>query len=120
MVNIEDEKLVIVDKIKKFLYDIENTTVIQNKVNNIIMLFEYIITIPKFLCFHAKFRSVVVAKVEALKNDPIINDFNDDRVSNRNEFFKTADKLDKFVKELRFRNDYIFDLLEPKNIVITI
>ena len=108
----EDINANIVIKIKKYLELNDQAIGKDNKIIIVCELFDYLMTIPNFLCTQSKFRHMVTNK---------INEFNCDNNTLNNIYFKNKlDQLEKFIFNLKNNNNYIPYIDDPNCIKITI
>ena len=112
----EINKKVHIEILKEYLFKVSNTIDQFNKVNVIIDMFNYIITVPEFIAKEAKFRYQMELKIVELSKDVISM-----QLENKKKFLELAIILKKFLEDIKCRNDYvsIYDPLIHK-IVITL
>ena len=116
----EPSNEIIVDIIKNYLNNCDVTKGRINKIKINIEIFKFILTVPTFMCYQAKFRQEVKKKIHELRvyiGD--YDEYNEDEIPYVNELTRTLKKVDIFFDKLKMRNDYVFYENEPR-IVSTI
>ena len=72
------------------------------KVNILIEMFEYFLTVPQFLAREAKFRKCVLLKIEEL-----FDEVKTLELGNKNKFCELMNNVKIFLDNLKSRKDYI-------------
>jgi len=98
----EFNKNIYINNIKELMTKSINTSGIINRVNIMIEMFEYFLTIPQFLAKEAKFR-----KATLLKIDEIYEEIKVLHPENGNKLCDLLNNVKIFVDNLKFRNDYL-------------
>ena len=116
MDNYELNKKIYMDIIKDYLTKICDTIDKLEKVNIIIDMFKYILTIPEFIAREAKFRFQIELKIDELSKD--IDEF---QLENKDKFYELVKQLRIFLNEIKYRKDYIY-IYDPliHKIIITL
>lgn len=73
---------------------------IQNRLNAIINLYDYLMTIPKFLIANNNFKLKAIEKLFEIKKDSILNDKNDDQINNRNFILNKFEIYENYLTNL--------------------
>lgn len=103
----EDSKDVIVKTIKDYLNDVEITYGSDNKKVIVKKLLDYLLTIPKFLNQHEKFRITVIKKIDELSDQ-------------NNKYYYDIDFANKLNQVKIFMNNLENKYYNPNTIIITI
>jgi len=82
----------------------------QNKVDAIIKLYDYLMTIPDFLIKNNNFKQKVIDKLNEFKNEPILKDYNDDKINNREFLFSKFKIYEDFLNNLDDANKIIIKI----------
>jgi hypothetical protein len=82
----------------------------QNKINAIINLYDYLMTVPDFLIKNNNFKQKVVDKLNEFKNEPILKDYNDNRIDNREFLFSKFKIYEDFLNNLENANKIIIKI----------
>jgi hypothetical protein len=116
MDNYELNKKTYMDIIKNYLNKVFDTIDKLEKVNVIIDMFKYILSIPEFIAREAKFRLQIEIKMNELPKE-----VDELQFENKNEFYKLIEQLKIFLDEIKYRKDYI-SIYDPfiHKIVITL
>jgi hypothetical protein len=109
-----------INTIKDFMIISSNIPDKVEKVNIIIEMFEYLLTVPQFLAKEAKFRNCLFLKIDELFNEAKTLEF-----GNKNKFLKLMKNIKVFLDNLKSRNDYIpfndyVSINDYKKIIITL
>jgi hypothetical protein len=83
---------------------------IQNKFNAVINLYDYLMTVPDFLIKNNNFKQKVVDKLNEFKNEPILKDYNDNRIDNREFLFSKFKIYEDFLNNLENANKIIIKI----------
>jgi len=83
---------------------------VQNKFNAIINLYDYLMTIPEFLIKNNNFKIKVIDKLNEFKNEPILKDYNDDKINNREFLFSKFKIYEDFLNNLDDANKIIIKI----------
>ena len=108
----EDIKADIITKIKKYLELNDQTYGKDNKIINVCELFDYLMTIPNFLCTQPKFRYTVINKINEFRND--------EEAFNNNSFKFKLHQLENYIDNLKNKDNYISYIDDPNRIKIII
>lgn len=100
----------ITSTIRDYLFLIETKNGPQNKLNCIIELYDYLMTIPEFLIKNNTFKIKIIDKLNEFKNDSILNDKNDNRINNREFIFSKFEIYEKFLNNLNNANKIIIKI----------
>ena len=112
----ESTKKIYIEIIKDYLFNISNTIDKIEKVNVIIDMFQYILTIPEFIARESKFRLQMELKIDELSKE-----IDELQFVNKEKFYKLIDQLKIFLDNIKHRKDYI-SIYDPfiHKIVITL
>lgn len=102
MDNYELTKKIYIEDITNYLTKVYNTNNEIEKVNIIIDMFKYILTIPEFIAREAKFRLQIEIKMNELSKD-----VNELQLENKEKFYESIGHLKIFLDEIKHRKDYI-------------
>jgi hypothetical protein len=83
---------------------------VQNKFNAFIKLYDFLMTIPDFLMKNNNFKIKVIDKLNELKNEPILKDYNDNRIDNREFLFCKFKIYEDFLRNLENANKIIIKI----------
>jgi hypothetical protein len=83
---------------------------VQNKFNAFIKLYDFLMTIPDFLMKNNNFKIKVIDKLNELKNEPILKDYNDNRIDNREFLFSKFKIYEDFLNNLENVNKIIIKI----------
>jgi hypothetical protein len=83
---------------------------VQNKFNAFIKLYDFLMTIPDFLMKNNNFKIKVIDKLNELKNEPILKDYNDNRIDNREFLFSKFKIYEDFLRNLENANKIIIKI----------
>ena len=109
-------KKIHIEAIKEYLVKVSNTIDKINKVNVIIDMFDYLLTVPEFVAKEAKFRFQMELKIDELSKEVELMQF-----ENKNKFYKLVGDLKIFLENIKSRDDYI-SIYDPfiHKIIITL
>lgn len=110
----------IINTIKAFFNQLDNSTSKINRLKIITNLFNYMIRIPKMVAKHENYRNVLINKIDEIKADPIYNKIIDDveTLNIINDSKVMFNKFNIFLNEIKMKPYYV--LSKPSNIIITI
>ena len=90
----------IINTIKDHLNLIDSKKGHQNRINAIIDLYDYLITIPEFLKENNKFKMKVISKLNDFINEPILRDKNDNKINNLEFIFSKFEIYENYLRNL--------------------
>jgi len=112
----ESTKKIYIEIIKEYLTNVSNTNDKLEKVNVIIDMFKYILSIPEFIAREAKFRLQIEIKINELSKD-----INELQLENKEKFYELIGQLKIFLDDIKNREDYV-SIYDPfiHKIIITL
>jgi len=105
---------VCMNTIKEYMINSTNAPTKEERIDFMIQLFQYFLTVPQFIATEAKFRLTVLSKIDELFNEIKIV-----APTNGYKLIKLLKKVKIFVNNLKSRSDYI-PLQSDYKIIITL
>ena len=106
------------ESINNYYAKLDNTNEEIERVNIIIDLFEYLLTIPEFMARQARFRLEIQIKMNEFSK--VVEEL---QLENKEKYYESIKHLEIFFNEIRHRKDYSIvynSFFDSKVIVITI
>jgi len=105
---------VCMNTIKEYMINSTNAPTKEERIDFMIQLFQYFLTVPQFIATEGKFRLTVLSKIDELFNEIKIV-----APTNGYKLIKLLKKVKIFVNNLKSRSDYI-PLQSDYKIIITL